>query len=130
MSDFVGAGWAFPLRTDSAGSIALVRGETEISEAMRLILGTAFGDRPMRPDFGCAVHEFVFDPADASLSGRVAYEVRASLIRWEPRVDVLDVQVEFDPQETATAYITVTWTLTRTNDPRNLVFPFYFIPEE
>lgn len=130
MGDFVGAGLAFPLRTDAGGTIALVRGEQEIAESMRLILGTAFGDRPMRPQFGCAVHDFVFDPADAGLSGRVAYEVRASLVRWEPRIDVLDVAVAFDQVEPATAYITVTWALRDTNDPRNLVFPFYFIPEE
>jgi hypothetical protein len=130
MSEFVGAGLAFPLRTDAGGSLALVRGDDEIGESMRLILGTAFGDRPMRPEFGCAVHDFVFDPADSGLAGRVAYEVRASLVRWEPRIDVVDVDVSFDPTEPTTAYITVTWALSDTNDPRNLVFPFYFIPEE
>lgn len=130
MSEFVGAGLAFPLRTDMAGGLALVRGENELAESMRLILGTAYGDRPMRPEFGCAIHDFLFDPADAGLSGRVAYEVRASLVRWEPRIDVHDVQVSFNADDRSTAYITVTWTLQESNDPRNLVFPFYFIPEE
>ena len=129
MSEFVGAGLAFPMRTDPSGAMALVRGEHELAESMRLILGTAPGDRPMRPEFGCAIHDFVHDVADPSISGRIAFEVRRALTRWEPRIEVLGVDVATDP-ERATAYITVHWTLTTDNDPRNLVFPFYFIPEE
>ncbi len=85
-ADFIGAGWAFPLRTDATGAIALVRGEREIEESIRLILATAPGERPMRPEFGCAVHDYVFAPADASTAGQIAYEVRVALERWEPRI--------------------------------------------
>lgn len=130
MTDFVGAGVAFPMRLDSGGSLALVRGEAEVAEAVRLILGTAFGERPMRPEFGCAIHDMVFDPADANMAGVIAYEVRASLVRWEPRIDVIDVQVDFDPAERTCAWISITWSFRSTNDPRNLVYPFYFIPGE
>ena len=94
--DFIGAGWAFPLRTDATGSIALVVDEREIEEAIRLVLGTAVGERPMRPEFGCRIHEYVFGPANAATAGQIAYEVRAALERWEPRVDVDDVLVGFD----------------------------------
>lgn len=128
--EFVGSGWAFPIRTDQAGRIALVSGDREIQESVRLVLGTAFGERPMRPEFGCAIHDLIFDPADTSLAGLIAYEVRASLIRWEPRVEVDDVQVTFDPAQPAVALIDVHYRLRADNDPRNLVFPFYFIPEE
>ena len=63
MSDeFIGRGWAFPLRTDATGGIALVSREREIEEAIRLILGTSPGERPMRPEFGCRIHEYVFSP--------------------------------------------------------------------
>ena len=130
MSDFVGAGVAFPLRLDSGGSFALVRGDEEIAESIRLILGSAPGDRPMRPEFGCRIHDLVFDPADTTMTGVVAYEVHGSLTRWEPRIEVVNVDVELDPAEPSCAYITVTWTLRSSNDPRNLVFPFYFIPGE
>src|ERR1700728_2692055 len=90
-SDFAGRGWAFPLRLDSAGSFVLSGGEQEIEEAIRLILGTSFGERPQRPEYGCGLHDMVFDTVDAGLSGKVAAAVRASLIRWEPRIDVTDV---------------------------------------
>ena len=53
------------------------RGDREIEESIRLILGTAPGERPMRPEFGCAIHDYVFAPADAGTAGLIAYEVRA-----------------------------------------------------
>ncbi|MFL6074146.1 MAG: GPW/gp25 family protein [Mycobacteriales bacterium] len=125
---FVGAGWAFPLRTDATAGIALVRGDREIQESIRLILGTAPGERPMRPEFGCAIHDAVFAPADATTAGRLAYEVRLSLERWEPRVIVQDVQVGFAMADVGTLLIDISYSLRGSNDPRNLVFPFYVIP--
>jgi phage baseplate assembly protein W len=129
-NEFIGAGWAFPLRTDATGGIALVRHEREIEESIRLILGTAFGERPMRPEFGCGIHDYIFAPTDATTAGRIAYEVRASLRRWEPRIDVVDVVVEIATDDPALLYIDVRYTVTNSNDPRNLVFPFYVIPVE
>lgn len=128
--DFVGSGLAFPLRTDASGSIALVSKEREIEESIRLVLATAYGERPMRPEFGCGIHDFVFEAVDGTTAGRLGYEVRISLERWEPRVDVDDVLVSADPTDRSTMYIDVRYTIRGTNHPRNLVFPFYMIPAE
>lgn len=125
---FIGAGWAFPLRTDATGAIALVHREQEIEESMRLILGTAPGERPMRPQFGCAIHDHVFAPADAATAAQIGYEVRTSLERWEPRIRLVDVTVSFDAVEAGTLYIDIGYALRGSNTPRNLVFPFYVIP--
>jgi uncharacterized protein len=127
--DFVGSGWAFPLRANDKGGIALVSREREIEQAMHLILGTSFGERPMRPEFGCGIHDHVFDESNAVTAGVVAREVRASLDRWEPRADVADVVVTFDQSAQGLMYIDITYTIKGTNDRRNLVFPFYSIPE-
>jgi phage baseplate assembly protein W len=128
LEEFIGAGWAFPLRTDATGSIALVNGEREIVESIRLILATAPGERPMRPEFGCAIHDLVFAPADAATAGQIAYEVRVSLERWEPRITVSDVVVRFDDADRGMLLIEIRYALRGSNDPRNLVFPFYVIP--
>jgi phage baseplate assembly protein W len=128
-TDFTGAGWAFPVRTDATGSIALVTREREIEEAIRIILGTAPGERPMRPEFGCRIHDFVFGPANASTAGEIVYAVRTALERWEPRIDVVDVRVGFDSGQDGTVYVDLRYTVRGVNDPRNLVFPFYVIPE-
>jgi phage baseplate assembly protein W len=128
--DFIGSGWGFPLRTDATGGIALVSRERELEEAMRLILATAPGERPMRPEFGCGVHDYVFAGANASSAHAIAAEVRKALLRWEPRVIVQDVEVVPDEDDAALLYINVHYRPKATNDPRNLVFPFYTIPSE
>jgi phage baseplate assembly protein W len=131
MSDeFIGSGWAFPLRTDATGSIALVSREREIEESIRLILGTAPGERPMRPEFGCRIHDEVFAEADAATAGRIAGDVRTALRRWEPRITLEEVVVTADPADPSTLYIDVRYSIRATNDRRNLVFPFYTIPAE
>jgi hypothetical protein len=128
--EFIGRGWAFPLRTDATGRIALVSREREIEEAIRLILGTAPGERPMRPEFGCRIHDFIFGTADGTTANDVGVEVRRSLSRWEPRIEVQDVVVSFDPLDQTVLYIDVRYSIRNTNDRRNLVFPFYVIPGE
>ncbi|MEN8582296.1 GPW/gp25 family protein [Burkholderia sp. RS01] len=126
--EFIGAGWAFPLRTDRTGSIALVRDQREIEESIHLILATSPGERPMRPEFGCSVHDYVFAPADAATAGDIAYAVRVALDRWEPRITLENVIVNFDGADAGLLLIDVQYTIRGTNDPRNLVFPFYVIP--
>jgi uncharacterized protein len=126
---FVGRGWAFfPMRTDVTGGVELVGRDREIQEAIRIILGTAPGERPMRPEFGCAIHDFVFAPADAGTAGQIAYEVRSALDQWEPRIRVQDVLVTFEEAAEGTLHIEIRYVIRGTNDPRNLVFPFYVIP--
>jgi uncharacterized protein len=129
-SDFTGRGWAFPLQLDGAGSFVLSDGEREIEEAIRLILGTAYRERPQRPEYGCGIHDLVFDTVDAGLAGRVAAEVRASLTRWEPRIDITDVSAAPLPGQPHVLGIAVSYRVKATNDRRNLVFPFYSIPGE
>jgi phage baseplate assembly protein W len=126
-TDFIGQGIGFPMRTSATGGVALVTREREVEEAIRLVLGTAPGERPMRPEFGSRISEHVFGPANASTAGQLAYEVRASLERWEPRIDVDDVEISFDAVDSGILYIDVRYRLRGTNDPRNLVFPFYLI---
>ncbi len=128
--EFIGSGWAFPLRVDATGGIALVSRLQEIEESIRLILGTAPGERPMRPEFGCRIHDEVFAEADAATAGRIASDVRAALRRWEPRIEVQDVTVTFDADDASVLYIDIRYTARAGNDPRNLVFPFYTIPRE
>lgn len=129
-AQFIGAGWAFPLRTDATGSIALVTEDREIAEAIRLVLATSPGERPMRPEFGSRLAEYVFAPANATTAGQLANEVRVALERWEPRIDVTDVDIKFEAAASGIVYLDVHYQIRGVNDPRNLVFPFYIIPEE
>jgi phage baseplate assembly protein W len=127
--DFVGKGWAFPLSVDPTGSIGLAGGRQKLEQSMRLVLGTAFGERPMRPEFGCGIHDFVFAAMNVTTFGRIAHEVRSSLARWETRVEVVDVAVYPDQDRDGTLFIDVHYSEKGMNDVRNLVFPFYLIPD-
>jgi phage baseplate assembly protein W len=127
---FIGQGWNYPLGTDATGSIALASDDRDLEQAIRLILATAPGERPMRPEFGCGIHDYVFAPADATTAGRLSAEVKRSLTFWEPRINVKSVDVSVDQFERNTLYIDIQYTKKGSYDPRNLVFPFYVIPEE
>ena len=129
-NDFIGSGWSFPVAVDSTGGVKLVSGPTEIEQSIRLILSTAPGERPMRPEFGCGIHDHVFDGIDGRTSGRIAFEVTQALRRWEPRIDVLEVGVDRHPVEPDALLLDIRYTPSDSNDPRNLVFPFYIIPGE
>ncbi|WP_063736023.1 GPW/gp25 family protein [Streptomyces sp. RTd22] len=124
---FVGSGWSFPMRISPTGGIALVSGEREIEEAIRLVLATAPGERPMRPEFGCAIHDLVFAPVNEATAGRIQHEVFTTLDRWEPRIEVREVEVTAGDDQ-GVLFIDVRYVIRGTNNPRNLVFPFYVIP--
>lgn len=128
--DFIGAGWAFPLGVGPQGGIALVRREVELEQAMRLILSTYPGERPMRPLFGSRIRDFVFRSVNVETIAELSRVVRDALVQWEPRVDVENVLISPDPGDSSTLYIDIQYRPKDTNDRRNLVFPFYTIPED
>ena len=130
MADILGSGIAFPLQVDRRGGIALARDETDVDQAIQLILATAPGERPMRPEFGCGVHDFVFDTIDAATVARMETEIRAALDRWEPRIQVTDIGFDLDHMDRGELLINIAYRLRATNHMRNLVYPFYVIPAE
>jgi phage baseplate assembly protein W len=130
MAEILGSGIAFPLQVDRRGGIALAHDETDVDQAIQLILGTAPGERPMRPEFGCGVHDFVFDTIDAGTVSRMETEIRAALDRWEPRIEVSGLDFDLDGVERGELLINIAYRLRATNHMRNLVYPFYVIPAE
>lgn len=130
MAGVLGSGISFPLAVDGRGGVKLAHGEQDVEQAIRVILGTAPGERPMRPEFGCAVHDYLFEAVDAYTVGRLEHGIREALERWEPRIEVLDVGFDFSGTERGELLIDIGYRLRATNDVRNLVYPFYLIPEE
>lgn len=128
--DFLGSGWAFPFRIGPSGGIALSKHDIDIDEAIRIILGTAKGERHMRPQFGCGIHDLVFAPNNATTAGLVETYVREAIGWWEPRVEVLRVVVENETEERNQILINIFYRIRATNDQRNLVYPFYLINPE
>ncbi len=127
---FLGQGWRFPLDIDGRGGLSLTRGANDIEEAIIIVLSTAQGERVMRPEFGSSIHEFVFAPNNATTAGLIAYHVQEALARWEPRIQVTDVDVQPDPLDASRVMINIEYLVKATNDEVNMVYPFYLIPSE
>lgn len=128
--DFIGRGLCFPMDINANGAIAVVGGARKLEQAMSLVLGTYPGERPFRPEFGARLRDYVFAGASIDVFAGIEREVRDSLARWEPRARVRDVVVYPDLSETNRLNIDITYVVKDENDPRNLVFPFYTIPDE
>jgi phage baseplate assembly protein W len=121
---FLGVGWAFPVAADAAGELNLAAYEESVRQSVWIILGTAKGERVMRPDFGCGIYDLVFDINSAATAGEVSQAVRDALLTFEPRIDVLKVDVQPDGNGEI-MLIGIDYEVRATNNVFNLVYPFY-----
>jgi phage baseplate assembly protein W len=128
--DFVGAGWNFPVQVDGTSAIALATDSRDVAQAIELILRTTPGERPMRPEFGCRIQDHLFSLTNDATAAAIANDVRAALEQWEPRIYVDNVRVGYRHEDAGVFYVDVQYRIRGDNDERNLVFPFYVIPDE
>lgn len=124
---FLGRGWAWPAQIDPlSGQVRLSEYEDDIRQAIGIIIETAPGERVMRPDFGCGIHDLVFDTLDSATLQRVRSVVHDALVRYEARIDVLNVNANPDESVDGVLLIELEYRVRRTNQIGNLVYPFYF----
>ena len=124
--DLIGRGWAFPIKLVPDRLRPFLGGDEKIRQSIWIILTTAPGERQMLPEFGCGIHDLVFQPNTAALRGAVQARVRDALLRWEPRIDVLDVRVDTPPaDERNRLLIRIDYRVRADNALFNLVFPFF-----
>ncbi|HEX8291444.1 MAG TPA: GPW/gp25 family protein [Pyrinomonadaceae bacterium] len=121
---FLGKGWQFPVAVDAGGELAVAAYEESVRQSIWLILGTAKGERVMRPDFGCGIYDMVFGVNSSTTAAEAAEEVRDALVSFEPRIDVLDIDVS-PAGGGEVLYISIDYQVRATNTVFNLVYPFY-----
>lgn len=126
--DVLGTGVAFPISVNARGQLGMVSGDRAVTQAILTLLMTARGQRVMRPEYGCRIHELVFAPGDATTLGLASYYVDEALRRWEPRIEVDRVQAQLDPGDAARIVVDLRYRLKGTPEPRSLIFPFYRAP--
>jgi phage baseplate assembly protein W len=127
---YLGRGLSFPLYVNSQGGIALASGDADIEQAIHIILGTAPGERVMRPEFGCRAHELIFAPRDATTEGLMIYYVQQALGRWEPRIELSQVRVVNSDQPDGALLVEIEYRIKSTHDIRSIVYPFFIAEEE
>ena len=123
--EFLGRGWKFPVNVNPTGKIAMSEYEEDIKEAIRIILSTSRGERVMRHDFGCGIYDFVFAPINTATIGMIEASVREALTLWEPRIELINVDVSADKAEEGKLLISIDYRVRSTNNEFNLVYPFY-----
>jgi phage baseplate assembly protein W len=123
--EFLGVGWKFPVQTTPAGRIALSQYEEDIKEAIPIILSTAKGERVMRPDFGCGIHDLVFAPINTATLTLVENTVREALTIYEPRIELIRVKASAERAEEGKLLVSIDYRVRSTNNRFNLVYPFY-----
>ena len=124
-TDFRGSGWGFPVGLGPGGQIAIADHDDAIRQAIWMVLDTAPGERVMRPDFGCGIHDLVFEVNSAGTAGQIGSKVRDALSQLEPRINVLGVAVVPDARQPSQLLIEVDYIVRTNNNRFNLVYPFY-----
>ena len=129
MARFLGVGWQFPLDIDEREAaqkhFALAEYEDSIRQSIWIVLSTAKGERVMRPDFGCDLHELVFAPNNATTRGMAEHFVDEALRLWEPRIEVIQVKASTAGTQGEEVLIDIDYRVRTTDSRFNLVYPFY-----
>jgi len=126
---YLGNGLSFPLRADARGQIALVSGNQDIEQSIRIILSTRPGERVMRPTFGCRAHELLFEPRSAATISMLQEYVHQALRIWEPRIEVKRVHVATDDDQPGALMTRIEYEIKAVHDTRSIVYPFYIADE-
>jgi uncharacterized protein len=124
-SGFLGKGFAFPLSVDPVtGRMEMAEYEEDIKQAIYIIIMTRKGERVMRPEFGCSIHDYAFDTMDYENLTMIEEAVKDALILWEPRITSIDVKA-YVADGDGRLDISINYIVRTTNNPYNLVYPFY-----
>ena len=122
---FLGTGVAFPIELDANNKLRMSSEEEKVQQSVLVILGTAHGERVMRPEFGSRLREIAFEPINSGTKGRVVQYVTEAILTWEPRVELQRVDVSQDPAVAGKLLVDIEYRVRATNSMFNLVYPFY-----
>jgi len=130
MTEIIGRRWSFPPRLSDRNRVGLVDYDTNIKQAIYVIINTVPGERVMRPEFGCEIHSLIFHPANEQTAAVAERYVREALIRWEPRITLKDVTVTPGASERGELFINLVYQIKGQHDVRSLVYPYYLLPAQ
>ena len=128
-NNFIGSGFAFPMHVNVLGGTGMSEEDANIRQSMMIILGTAPGERLYRPEFGCAIHDILFEPNTMLTAAKIEYEVKRSLLAFEPRISDVEVRAMPDDDEPTRMNVSISYIIRKTNTTANLVYPFYLRKE-
>jgi hypothetical protein len=125
-SDFLGTGWGFPPAFGpGGGELVTVSGVEDVHQSLAILFATRAGERPMQESYGCSLDEVLFEEIDHALVNRITSSIHDAVLRHEPRIRLVDIDVSPDPTEAGKLIIRLDYIVLGTNSRYNMVFPFY-----
>lgn len=121
----LGRGFRFPLRPDPLGGLSYSEGDENIAHCIEVLVLTRLGERVMRPDYGSRAPEMVFAPGSDRNLQLLEESLRATIERWEPRVEEVAVRAERDPHDETRITVGLSYVVRATLTSRTQVFPYY-----
>ena len=122
-SNFWGSGWSFPPTFElTSAQLNLAKKEEKISQSIKIILETRQGERSLNPTYGSKLKSYLFRTMDSNLKGEIENTIEASLLDFEPRIDVVNVEVTFVDSTEPVAQVCITYDIRKTNTRHNHVF--------
>lgn len=123
---FLGIGWSFPPSFNKESSdIKMVSDETDIKQSLEIYFNTKLGERIMRPEYGCVIHEHIFDKIDESILNILSFELTQNIGQIEPRIIIEKIQIKQSNLESGELQISIEYKIISSNVRDNIVFPFY-----
>jgi len=125
-SSFLGTGWSFPPQfLPNTGEVAMGSDRQDVEESLRILLGTAAGERFLRPDYGLDLHEMLFEPMSTTMKTYLKDRIRIGLLIYEPRIELLLLELDDSALYQGLVSLRLDYQLRGTNSRYNLVYPFY-----
>lgn len=123
---FLGRGWSFPPTFVAASqTVTMTEGEDDIHASLEILVSTGLGERVMLPEYGCNLEDLVFEPIDTAMQTLLIDRVRTAILYYEPRIEVLDIQLQTDRILEGVLLLVVEYRVRATNSRFNFVYPFY-----
>ena len=125
---FLGSGWQYPpefSKSDTSAMVAMVSGPENISQSLKALLTTNLGERLMRLEYGCGIAQLLFEPIDQRTVTKIRNSIADAVLLYEPRINLLNVNVFQDQNNTGLLNISIEYIIKTTNSRFNLVYPFH-----
>ncbi len=123
---FLGTGWGFPPTFNKSDrSMEMVSGENDIRQSLEILLSTTLGERTVRPDFGCRLAEYLFQPISSNITTLVKNMVEKAIINHEARIELLAINLNTEQEAEGVLLLELEYLISATNSRSNYVYPFY-----
>ena len=125
-TSFLGTGWSFPPEfAAGSGEVLMTADEADIEASLRILVGTAAGERFLEPKYGLDLREIQFEPMSTTLRTFLKDRVRTAILLLEPRIRLLALEIDSPDPHAGTLNVSLEYEVRSPNSRFNLVFPFY-----